>query len=134
MTKKELHAALDIQAKIQRLREGLSNIEQSLGKSPDVRVQGGCAVSAGQLAAEKIEEITAAEKQLEIEQVIIQRYLDKSPIDDAERKIMELHYVRCLQWYSADKDDKCTVAKVTSYSKSRLYQLRQSALQKIGLN
>lgn len=95
MTKQELHAALDIHTKIQRLRARLSDLEYVNCKAPEVRVQGGCAVSVGQIAAELSGEITELEGKLKIEQVVIQRHLDKCPLDDTARKLMALRYVEC---------------------------------------
>lgn len=126
MTKEELQAALDIYDKIQRLRESLSNIEHSLGKSPEVRVQGGVGVSAGQQAAEKAEEITELEKQLEIERVVIQRFIDKCSFSDVERKIMILRYVTCLPFK--------LIQKRIGYERTRTFDYHKNALEKCGLH
>lgn len=132
MTKKELHAALDLHNKIQRLQGRLKDLGYVNCKVPEVRVQGGCAVSAGQQAAEIADEISELEKQLHDEQVIIQRYIDRCQLDDTEKKVMELHFVCCYPWHS-DKDEVYTVSNRLNYSKSRLHQIYQAVLQKIGL-
>lgn len=100
MTKQELHAALDIHAKIQRLRARLNDLRQSLGKPPEVRVQGGVGASTATIAADMSSEVAELERQLEIEQVVIQRHLDKCQLSDTERKLMSLRYVECWDFNS----------------------------------
>lgn len=95
MTKKELHAALDLHARIQRLKMRLSDLGYVNCKVPEVRVQGGSPIAAGQQAAEISDEISELEDQLKVEQVIVQRFLDKYPINSIERQVMELHFVHC---------------------------------------
>ena len=98
MTIEELNAALVIKKKINRLKGDLEDKRTSCGKIPEIRVQGKSGTSAAQLAAELSEEITVLEKKLEIEQEIIRRQLEKVDLDETERKLMVLRYVRCYQW------------------------------------
>lgn len=125
MTNQELHAALDLSNKIQRLTDRLNDIRQSLGKAPEVRVQGGQGVSTAQIAADLSEEVSELEEQFKIEQVVIQRYIDKCSLDDTERKLMTLRYVKCYPW----KD----IETALCYSRSHTYQMHINALENIGL-
>ena len=122
MTKKELHAALDLHAKIQRLRARLSDLGYVNCKAPEVRVQGGCAVSAGQIAAELSGEITELEKKLEFEQEYIRRHLDKCQLNEIERKLMVLRYVRCFSWGQ--------VCDATGYVDRHIYRIHKGAVNK----
>ncbi|KAF5034210.1 hypothetical protein DSECCO2_598580 [anaerobic digester metagenome] len=122
MTKQELHAALNLHAKIQRLRAQLNDLRQSLGKPPEVRVHGGVGVSTATIAADMSSEVAELERRLEIEQVVIQRHIDKCHLDDIERKLMILRYVKCYPW--------AQVSIAMGYVDRHLYRLHRDAINK----
>lgn len=126
MTTQELHTALHISTKIRRLEAQQEDIRQSLGKAPEVRVQGGRGVSVAQIAADLAEEIAELRHELEIEKTIIQRCIDKCGYDNTEHKLMTLHYVKCYPWHM--------VFKALGYAHAQGFRIRNEALKKMILN
>lgn len=127
LTEQELNAALDLTRKIERLQGRLDDLRETGGVgSPGASapVQGGCGtVSAGQIAAELEIEIADLRKRREIEQIVIQRYIDKSDLEDVERKLMLLRYVDCRPW--------TPLATSLGYSRSHVLLLHRNAIKKI---
>ena len=128
MTEKELNAAREIHNKIKRLQNKLDDLRETGGvSSPDLfatPVQGGAGpISAGQVAAELTQEISALIKKWEIEREIIRRELTKAPLDELGRKLLILRYVDCLPWW--------LVATSIGYSKPHTFLLHRKALKNI---
>lgn len=102
MTTDELNAALTLTRKIDRLQARLNDLRQTGGLGSigtDTPVQGGTgSIGAGQLAAELAQEIDSLKSQRAIEQEIIRRYISKLNLDEVERKVANLRYIRCLPW------------------------------------
>lgn len=129
VTHDELNAALALNRKLDRLRGRLEDLEATGGvraAGSAAPVQGGGSVTQAQVAAELSQEIGELARQLEIEQTIIRRALDKIPLDELERKLMVLRYVECWPWRA--------VAKRIGYEPSRTYDHHKSALKKFGVH
>lgn len=129
MTHDELNAALSLQRKIDRLQARLDDLRQTGGvggTGTNTPVQGGSGVFAGQIASEKEDEIAELQKQLEIERVIIQRYLDKSDLQDDEKRFMAFRYVKCWKWE--------VVAIYIGYTKRHTLRLHEQILKKLSLD
>ncbi len=122
MTSIELEAAIILSKRLYRLKGKLEDLKltggigSAYGNTP---VQGGGCVSPVQLAAELEIDIISLERQLEIEQEIIRRYLEKLPYDEVSRKLMLLRYVRCYEF----KD----IRERLGYSDRRVYQIHAEA-------
>lgn len=128
MTYEELEAAFKLSKKIDRLEHRLMDLQAGGIGSPSygtVVKGGGKSVGVGQIAVELSQEIEELKHQREIEQTIIQRYIDKLELATMEKTILILRYVRCLSWK--------LVETATGYSRSRVFQIHERALQKIGL-
>lgn len=126
LTHDELNAALALHRKLDRLRGRLEDLEATGGvraAGSAAPVQGGGSVTQAQVAAELSQEIGELARQLEIEQTIIRRALEKIPLDELERKLMVLRYVECWPWR--------VVGTLTGYAESHLYRLHQAAQKMI---
>lgn len=112
MTKQDLEAALDIKRKLTRFENRLADLEATGGIQTSIHQTGGRGGHKGNAAAiagELADEITNLRRQLEIEQTIIRRALEKLGLDETEKKLMMLRYVDCRPWQE--------VAEKMAYSK-----------------
>lgn len=119
MTYEELEAAFKLSKKIDRLEHRLMDLQAGGIVSPSygtVVKGGGKSVGVGQIAVELSQEI---------EELKHQREIDKLELLTIEKTILTLRYVRCLSWK--------LVETATGYSRSRVFQIHERALQKIGL-
>lgn len=126
MTKQDLKAALDIKKDIRRLEARLSDLEATGGVRTSLQPAGGrggpqsnAAIIAGELA----EEIAALRRQLEIEQTIVRRALEKVELDKTERKLMMLRYVDCREWKE--------VVERMAYSKTAVMKKHAAILERM---
>lgn len=128
MTKQDLTAAIEIQKKLTRFENRLFDLEATGGIRTSLQSAGGrsgahgnAAVIAGELASE----VSQLRKQLEIEQTILRRALDKTELDETERKLMLLRYVECRGWKE--------VAARMAYSIPQTYRLHAAILERMGI-
>lgn len=124
MTKQELNAAIEIKRKLTRFEARLSDLEATGGIRTSLGHIGGGGpkCSDAELAVELADEITKLKRDLQVEQEIIRRALDKLDLDETERKLMHLRYVNCKEWKE--------VAARMAYSKIAMMKKHAAILER----
>ena len=118
MTKEQLSTALDIKRKLSRFEDRLSDLRAAGGVRTSLQAAGGRGGgngNAAELAGELAEEIAGLRKDLEIEQKIIRRELEKLELDGLEKQLMRLRYVDCREW--TEVAAKMAYSKITVLKK-----------------
>lgn len=122
MDTNELNAALTLKRKIDRLEARLDDLRQTGGvggTGSNTPVQGGTGMFVGQIATELAQEIWGLQRQFEVEQVIIRRYIEKLDLSDVEQKLMVLRYVECKPW--------AVIQKCLGYAARQTYRIHDRA-------
>ena len=126
MTISELNAALDIQRRINRLQASLDTLHETGGIGSAVSsepVMGGVSRDTGQIAVEISDELSELKRQLEIEQVVIRRRIEKIELSGTEQKLLLLRYVLCMPWKS--------VGMSMAYSRSVIFDMHKKIVRRI---
>lgn len=127
MTKQDLTAAIAIKRKLTRFEARLSDLEATGGIRTSLGHIGGCGQkgSAADLAVELADEITKLQRDLEVEQEIIRRALEKMELDETERKLMIYRYVDCREWKE--------VSERIAYSIQQTFRMHAAIIEKAGI-
>ena len=128
LNKQDLNTAIAIKRKLTRFETHLSDLKATGCVRTSLQTtggRGGSHGSAAELVGEMSDEIAELRHQLEVEQTILRRALEKLELDETEKKLMLLRYVDCMEWKN--------VAARMAYSIQQIYRIHANIIEKAGI-